>query len=238
MKSIAAFKVPDEFVKRKQAEARERGPVERTSLCSPDCHICEGRGYYRKFHGDTEWYEYACPRSYDLKPKAPHTLTWDTIPKDGNIGQAIAAIKNLLAIGSGWLYLWGKPGRGKTTMLKAAQNDPKGTATYYTDTLAIIDDLRGAFDEAQGQKTLQFRQKNWIRHKALLLDEFDRVGTTDFVKERLYRVMDGRYQGALDEKSLTIMVSNSPPNVLDRYLQDRIEEFQVFEVRTPSSLRL
>ena len=154
-----------------------------TAACHPDCDICHGKG----------WFVYDVPVSnpeFGKAHKCPKvglgesafTLHWDSFKNFGNILAAIAVVQNVLYLRSGWVYLWGAPGVGKTMILKATKSDPAGHDAALTDMLAIIDDLRGAFDNNEPQRALARRTERWVKHGLWFIDEHGRSSATAFAR--------------------------------------------------------
>lgn len=192
--------------------------------CHPDCEYCQGKGWFVDARRPNERdAAHPCP---NIGKGSDHfRVTWNSINPVGSVMRAIKAVKDTLAAGSGWVYLYGPPGRAKTMILKAVKNDPaSGLGVVYTDMLKIMDNLRGAFDFEAGQAELKRRQEHWIRVPVLLIDEFDRFKQSEFAVERLYAIMDARYEGALVGKSVTIMASNAAPTDYEPYLRSRLED--------------
>jgi len=197
--------------------------------CHPDCEYCHGNGWFvnSKRPGNDP---IPCPNKG--KHSGAFQITWDKIDASGAVAKAIKAVKETLQRGSGWVYLYGPPGRAKTMILKAAQNDPAaGLRVVFTDMLKIMDNLRGAFDYEAGQTELRRRQQHWIDIPVLLIDEFDRFKQSEFTVERVYAIMDARYEGALIGKTVTIMASNAAPSTYEPYLRSRLEDGRNIIVR-------
>lgn len=203
----------------------------RTTPCHPDCEYCAGRGWYTT-PTPTGNEPHKCPNIG--KGESAFRVTWDKIRPVGNIQDAVRAIQFVLSVGAGWVYLHGRPGVGKTMLLKATASDRRSGSEIPTTMLAIMDDLRGSFDQ-DNPGELRRRQERWISKPILLIDEFDRFQTTPFAVERLFPIMDGRYERAIEGRCITIMASNQPPTAYEPYLRSRLEDgrFQIVEIRAP-----
>ena len=234
------MKIPDGFIERMQAKARQAGPVQAVrprSACKPGCEVCGGSGMYtydlplgHRLFGVA----FRCPnRPTEADGKR---VTWDDLLMYPSLERAVEQVQATLARGYGMVYVWGDVGIGKTMLLKATRSDPLARGVVLTDMLSILDNLRQAFDADNAQQELQRRQGQWIAYPTLLIDEFDRFKATEFAQERLYRVMDGRYDLAIGgENSVTVMCSNQPPTIYEPYLRSRIEDgrFSVVHVSGP-----
>jgi len=151
-------------------------------------------------------------------------------------------IFEILERGHGWIFLFGNPGTGKTTLLKTTITElvKAGIPAKYTNMSSIIDDLRASFDHSQPSQEILFRLHKWQNADILAIDEFDRVNMTEFAQDRQFRLMDERYQSALNQKTVTIMASNMPPTSFGDYLSDRIldRQFVVVDMGETSARQL
>ncbi len=158
-----------------------------------------------------------CVYCYARAGTAPgRTLDW----------QAARAVIDTLSRGSGWVYLWGPPGLGKTLVLKIAVAEMlrRHKAAAYTRMAELIDHLRSAFDARDPSEEAQRRLDWWAGLPLLAIDEFDRVRNTEYSNERRFLLLDRRYEQALNGKSITIMAANADPATLEPYLYDRIRD--------------
>lgn len=169
-------------------------------------------------------------------------LTWDSvidIPNQ-NTAAAVAAVRNALALGAGWVYLWGGYGLAKTQILKAAAAEclRAGKHTLYTQTGELMDFLRAAYDSESPDSSALALLAKYAGVAVLLIDEFEKVSETDFVNERRFRLLDKRYEMATrGGEGVTIFAANVPPEKLtDRALADRLrdERFAVIELQGAS----
>lgn len=205
--------------------------------CLSTCQVCGGSGMYtydvplgHKLFG----LAFACPN----RPTEANgqRITWADLTMTPSLARAAEAIQAALERGYGWVYLYGAVGVGKTLLLKATRSDARARGAVLTDMLGILDHLRAAYDTEQGQQELLYRQGKWIAYPTLLIDEFDRFKQTEFAQDRLYTIMNARYDAAIaGENSVTVMASNQPPTIYENYLRSRIEDgrFTVINVDGP-----
>ncbi len=220
--------------------------------CKLECKICEGTGSYaiptdevNPLTGEPVTRFAPCPEMMKAKLLEKSGLLdpdmhWGSILDDGNAYEAMEAIKSVLEVGYGWVYLWGGSGNAKSDMLMIAVaewvRDNKPGA--YANMADIISDLRMAFDTDHPSMESQRKIDRWKDAALLSIDEFEKVSETDWVKEKIFTLMDHRYRTAVGKKSITLMASNINPSTFESYLLSRIEDgrFKVIKM-TAESLR-
>ena len=204
-----------------------------------DCPICGGLTWIR-FNvekGDPRFGKaFPCPKiprtalpEFAQSGLLPDDLerTWDFIIDTGNIMSAVNAIKEVLNRGYGWVYIHGEYGVAKTTLLKIAIAEwfnRHGSGCRYVNMADLIDDLRSSYDEERSQSEIVKRMNKWSDVHLLAIDEMDKGSLTEFVKERRFAILNKRYEKAVYKQSITLMVSNSPPEELGSYLFSRIRD--------------
>ena len=89
-----------------------------------------------------------------------------------------------------------------------------------------MDDIRIAYDERENKMTeLVRRMEWWTSLDVLAIDELDKVGQTDWARERIFQLLDARYQSAIRQEALTVIAANyQSPDELSGYLKSRIED--------------
>ncbi len=102
---------------------------------------------------------------------------------------------------------------------------PTPTCSPYSD------DIRLAFDERENKQTeLVRRMQWWISRDVLALDEIDKTNSTDWAKERMFQLIDVRYQRAIRREAITIIAANyESPDEISAYLRSRIEDNRFVE---------
>jgi DNA replication protein DnaC len=139
---------------------------------------------------------------------------------------------------SGLVTLYGGFGTGKTHLLKAVTNGMigQGISARYLVFTEWISELRTMFDNNDTRGKVDERIKETIGSKVLCIDELDpdRINLTDWVKEKLFQLIDGRYDNKMT--CLTVIATNVTP---DRYPSDlgylvsRLREGSIVEVGAP-----
>lgn len=216
-----------------EIERLKRKVMARNSICSPDCEICAGIGFVKGEDGKVR----PCPNvdPYTLYPgeryglyDSERGLSWgDVMPiNERDTTAAVNAVKQAMARGAGWVYLWGETGTAKTLLLKIAValslKDHKIAA--YVRMAGILDDLRSAFDKTNPSGEAQRRLDWWSDIPVLAVDEFNRIKESEYAIERRFLLMDRRYEDALRGRSITLMAGNDNPASLESYLYDRIRD--------------
>ena len=208
------------------------------SLCSPDCEICGGSGYYRlnvDLQDDRFGDVFICPNvdrsgmpgfeQVGLEKDELESLSWDTLIDEPGVEKSIQAVRETIKQGHGWVFLYGGFGVGKTFILKIAIAEMirSGSEASYVRMAEILDHLRDSFDDGVQEKETT-RLKFWSKLPILAIDEFDRVRNTEYGLERRFVLMDRRYEDAINGSTITILASNSDPSKLPGYLYDRVRD--------------
>ncbi len=220
-----------------------------TGDCSPDCPECGGVGYvhydvpvgHPKF-GKLERCSKARmlitkqslqadeidPR-VGLTPDELRNLSWDLVKKGVNqADRACEVTRRAFMSGHGMVFMYGGYGQGKSLVLKiavaAALNEGKRAA--YANLAGVLDDIRIAYDERENKMTeLVRRMEWWASLDVLAIDELDKVGQTEWARERIFQLLDARYQRAVRQEALTVIAANyQSTDELSGYLKSRIED--------------
>ncbi len=217
--------------------------------CSPDCPLCGGVGYIRyevplghpKF-GKVE----RCPRAQalvvekslqagEIDPRVGliadelRTLSWDLVKKGVNQADLACNItRRAYTAGYGVVFLHGGFGQGKSLVLKiaTAMALKAGKCAAYANLAGVMDDIRLAYDERENKMTELVRRMDWWTSlDVLAIDELDKAGQTDWARERIFQLLDVRYQRAIRQEALTVIASNHESlDELSGYLKSRIED--------------
>ena len=230
-------------------EGQNPSALSHTRDCSPSCPECNGVGYIR-FDVPVEHPKFGkverCPNARartqvkslqvgEIDPRVGLTadevrnLTWNLVKKGVNqADQACEITKCAYTSGHGMVFMYGGYGQGKSLVLKiavaAALNEGKRAA--YANLAGVLDDIRIAYDERENKMTeLVWRMEWWASLDVLAIDELDKVGQTEWARERIFQLLDARYQRAVRQDALTVIAANyQSTDELSGYLKSRIED--------------
>ncbi len=231
------------------SDARTSLALSQTGDCSSDCPECGGVGYIRydvpvghpKF-GKLE----RCPKArmlitkqslqadeidsrVGLTPDELRNLSWDLVKRGVNqADQACEVTSRAHMSGHGMVFLYGGYGQGKSLVLKIAVATAlnEGKRAAYANLAGVLDDIRTAYDERENKMTeLVRRMEWWASLDVLAIDELDKVGQTEWARERIFQLLDARYQRAVRQEALTVIAANyQSTDELSGYLKSRIED--------------
>ena len=126
---------------------------------------------------------------------------------------------------SGWLVLTGPSGSGKTHLAVAVANRciELGQTTFFIVVADLLDHLRGAYspDNPVSYDELFDQVRNV---PVLILDDLGSHSTTPWAQEKLFQVINHRFNLALS----TVITVRGPLQQLDESLRTRIESVQDF----------
>lgn len=222
--------------------------------CIPNCPLCEGTGWVAAegrelLHHPNSGKLALCPNKRNLlwdntlgiSEAEASLLNLDTLQPTSQYNKALPYLKHLLNKGSGWLWIEGKPGVGKTTFLKAAVLQWRyiysGDAQYVVHS-EIVDHLRSSFGKESKSGEFEARMQFFYNKPFLAIDEIGRDMDTDFSKKSFGKILDHRYNMALAGNQITMFASNlSPEDVFEGYVVDRIRDirFQMVKLDGPSA---
>lgn len=161
-------------------------------------------------------------------------LSWSAVRPEISDGmKALAVVKPMYERGWGMVFMWGTYGQAKTLIGKilAATAFRDGKTVAYANVLEALDDIRLAFDEDEHKTTELIRRMEWWSNRdVLFLDELDKANETAWAKERLFQLLDKRYQRAVREEALTVIASNKSSDELDGYLKSRLYDARIGKV--------
>ncbi len=166
-------------------------------------------------------------RQCGLSEREREIMTWDNLLDDEQARPTAKKVQKILKRGYGWVYIHGGTGKAKSLILKMAtlHYAKIGVKSYYTSLSFALDSLRASYDESNSNALLQKRIKRLVEMPLLALDEFDKIKTTDWAREKRAEIMDRRYRKSIHEQtSVTLMASNEAPGFYEPYLQSRIED--------------
>ena len=164
----------------------------------------------------------------------------DIAPIDGNENM-LEMCHRMLKHPFGWLYIWGPYGNAKTVALKAMCNhfSMAGYRPVVYIKFSKLADIVRAAQAAQFAKG-KYLQKHgsmelWdngpidtyerlLGIKVLAIEEFDKARLTPLIEEFRFDFLDDRYEQALRGETITMFVSQSPPDELPGALASRVND--------------
>ena len=198
-----------------------------TMNCNSDCPICHGMGWVLVGENGAA----ICPNlpvSYkntgviESDREVPYLLE-RTQPLI-QIGKELKALREQ---GFGMLWIQGGYGIGKSVMAKAATVEvlKQRKSALFIRQFEMINKIRASFSEDNGQALVLQRIAELCDKDWLVIDEIGRINTTTFSEETMGGIIDTRYQQALEQKTMTVLISNNEPEeVLPDYIADRIRD--------------
>lgn len=127
----------------------------------------------------------------------------------------------------GLLSIYGEFGSGKTMALSVVCNELRDqlVETFYSPMEPILDHLRSL--HARHEDTSSFWQR-LLDIPVLALDEVTRFHATDWAEQRVFQLVDKRYQRR--ESHLTLFAMNDDPEQLASYLFSRMRDGKIIKL--------
>jgi len=134
---------------------------------------------------------------------------------------ALHAVRWATQLRHGVIVLTGTYGVGKTHLLSAAVNasrdDAQGTGlAVYVTMPELMNRIRKGIDHHEDVVA------RYVSLPVLALDEFGRQHMTDWGREQMFRIVDGRYLAA--RSKLTLVASNDEPAEWPGYVRSRFTD--------------
>lgn len=133
----------------------------------------------------------------------------------------------------GWLVFFGQSGRGKTHLAGAIANQrlDQGDSVCFVNVPDLLDELRATFapDAPQRYDDLFTRVRE---APVLILDDFGAHQTTPWAQEKLYQILNYRYEGRMP----TVITTNTEMAKLDQRIASRIGDLRnsrLYEITAP-----
>ena len=119
-----------------------------------------------------------------------------------------------------WIVFTGPSGSGKTHLAAAIANERigNGLPALFMVVPDLLDHLRASYDAADDEMGFEQLFEQVRNAPLLILDDIDAVAGTAWAKEKLFQVLNHRYNAALP----TVFTTTTPPQQLDGRLATRL----------------
>ena len=133
------------------------------------------------------------------------------------------------------LYIFGNPGTGKTFLASIMANEflKQGKSVIFTDTPSLLDQMKSTFDR-ESEATLEGVMNKLAKVEVLILDDLGTETPTQWAVERLYLVINSRYNA---QKPLIVTSNYDLQQAADRLNQPKNGERGVTGSRIVSRIR-
>jgi len=163
-------------------------------------------------------------------------FTFDTLVPGGRGGEsdwfrrAYNAALAYAADPQGWLVLTGPSGSGKTHLAAAIANAriAEGGPALFMVVPDLLDHLRASYDAGEDELGYEALFDQVRNAPLLLLDDIDAASGTPWAREKLYQVVNHRYNAELP----TVFTCSTRPRQLDDRLATRLTEERLAAVYT------
>ena len=209
---------------------------ETTAISKPVCPTCRGAGYYTYDVrvGDPnfgvltpchciqsakeERAESELRRMSNLSPFSDKTFkTFD--PDVPGVRRAYTRAREYAKQPRGWIIFFGNYGCGKTHLAAAIANEvlERHSRVLFAIVPDLLDHLRSTFGPSS-EVRYDDRFETIREVPLLVLDDLGTENTTPWAREKLYQIINHRYNNSLP----TVITSNRPPEEIDPRIASRL----------------
>ena len=163
-----------------------------------------------------------------------HGNAWGEAAQRRSLSDALSVAENYARRPSGWLYIHGPVGSGKSHLAAAIASHlaAQGRRTAYATAAGLITFLKAGFGDGSADRRLLALQEASV----LVIDDLGtqrRASAGEWAFEQFYELLNARY---LHERP-TILTSNLPPDHLEERLRDRVAGMAIEVYLVASSYR-
>ncbi|GAB4334815.1 MAG: hypothetical protein Kow0010_22050 [Dehalococcoidia bacterium] len=218
-------------------DAPDEGPGD------PDCAVCHGAGFVRRERpvddprfGKAEPCDCVLAEAEDERRRRLERIsnlgsltrfTFGTLRREGRTGAgtgfaaAYDAARAFAAGPEGWLVFAGSSGTGKTHLAAAVANEriQLGQPVLFMSVPDLLDHLRAGYDATDEELRYERLFEQVRQAPLLILDDIDAAAPTDWAKEKLFQIVNGRYNEVLPT---VFTCARRPEDLEDRRLSTRL----------------
>ena len=219
---------------------------------TPDCPVCHGVGYVRynvpedhPYFGQV--FDCDCRQDQAESRRAAHMRrlgglqhlsdkTFGTFNPDGvhpahrqNLEAAYERAQDFAEEPEGWLILTGGYGCGKTHLAAAIANAQisAGNRVFFVTAPDLLDHLRSSFAVSHSDEDGYDARFDEVRNVPLLvLDDLGIESPTPWANEKLYQIINHRYNARLP----TVITTNHSLDELEMRLRSRLADLAISEI--------
>lgn len=191
----------------------------------PDCRKYAKREFYRSRCG---------LESNELTIRLSDFKTSGEFREKLRAKESIGTYAGMGKSAAGFVTIHGDYGVGKSMLGKVLVNELiyNDAEAVYINASDLIADIKKNFDaDSNRMIAVENAIYQWQSIKALVIDELDKVKTTEYVTEALHRLLDKRYTNR--HSILTVIISNTAPDLMPDnlgYLRSRMYAGVIIEV--------
>ena len=141
---------------------------------------------------------------------------------------AAARVRAYAEAPDGWLVLKGPSGAGKTHLAAAVANEriARGEPVLFMFTPDLLDGLRASYQPAEGDPGFDALFEQVRNAPLLILDDIDAAASSEWAREKLFQLVNARYNAALP----TVATCHSLSDALEERLSRRLSSGTVLEL--------
>ena len=153
---------------------------------------------------------------------------------EGDATAASAQVQAYADEPDGWLVLKGPSGSGKTHLAAAIANQriTRGEPVLFMFTPDLLDGLRASYQPSEGEPGFDVLFEQVRAAPLLILDDIDAAASSEWAREKLFQLVNARYNAALP----TVCTCHSLSEALDERLSRRLASGAVLDLSGGASL--